>query len=210
MNSKFKLLIGILSFILIFVIAYLGYNALSNKFDPREGLISRKSTTKDSDTTKDKDGNKDKQGANNKSDNDEEVYPATDFTVYDVDDNKVNLFDFKGKPIVLNFWASWCPPCRKEMPDFNEVYKEYKDEVVFMMVDLVDGVRETKKKGLDHVREQGYEFPVYFDIDQDAAYEYWISSIPTTLFINADGNIVVGYQGAIDKDVLVETINLIK
>ena len=210
MNSKFKLLIGILSFILIFVIAYLGYNALSNKFDPREGLISRKSTTKDSDTTKDKDGNKDKQGANNESDNDEEVYPATDFTVYDVDDNKVNLFDFKGKPIVLNFWASWCPPCRKEMPDFNEVYKEYKDEVVFMMVDLVDGVRETKKKGLDHVREQGYEFPVYFDIDQDAAYEYWISSIPTTLFINADGNIVVGYQGAIDKDVLVETINLIK
>lgn len=210
MNSKFKLLIGILSFILIFVIAYLGYNALSNKFDPREGLISRKSTTKDSDTTKDKDGNKDKQGANNESDKDEEVYPATDFTVYDVDDNKVNLFDFKGKPIVLNFWASWCPPCRKEMPDFNEVYKEYKDEVVFMMVDLVDGVRETKKKGLDHVREQGYEFPVYFDIDQDAAYEYWISSIPTTLFINADGNIVVGYQGAIDKDVLVETINLIK
>ena len=210
MNSKFKLLIGILSFVLVLVIVYFSYNVLSNRFDPRKDLISGKPGNKDSGSSGD--GNNLGSGEDNGLDNggNKEVYPAVDFTVYDVDGNKVNLFDFKGKPIVVNFWASWCPPCKREMPDFNEVYKEYKNEVVFMMIDLVDGIRETKDKGQKYVKEQGYEFPVYFDTDQDAAYKYWIMSIPTTIFINSEGNIEIGYQGAIDKETLVNGIKSIK
>jgi thiol-disulfide isomerase/thioredoxin len=62
---------------------------------------------------------------------------APDFTVYDMDENKISFSDFKGEPIVINFWASWCPPCKAEMPDFEEMYQEYSAKgVVFIMVNI--------------------------------------------------------------------------
>ena len=64
------------------------------------------------------------------------------------------IFD---KPVVLNFWASWCPPCKEEMPDFNEVYGEVGEEIAFMMVDLVDG-RETIETGTQYITEKGLLF----------------------------------------------------
>ena len=73
----------------------------------------------------------------------EEVNPAPDFTVYDRNGQPVRLSDMFGKPIVLKFWASWCGPCRSEMPDFDEVYRLLGDEVVFMLVNLTDGEVET-------------------------------------------------------------------
>jgi thiol-disulfide isomerase/thioredoxin len=125
---------------------------------------------------------------------------APDFTVYDIDGNAVKLSDFSGKPVVLNFWASWCPPCKSELPDFNKVYNEMKDNVVFLMVDLADGQRETVAKGSAYIAEQGYTFTVYYDTTQEAANTYGISSIPTTLFIGKDGNIAGGQTGMLDED----------
>jgi thiol-disulfide isomerase/thioredoxin len=122
----------------------------------------------------------------------------------------VKLSDFIGKPVVLNFWASWCPPCKREMPHFNEVYSEFKNEVEFMMVDLVDGKRETVEKGKKHIQDQGYNFPVYFDTNQGAAAAYNISSIPTTVLIDAQGNIADVYQGYMEKDELISGIRLIQ
>lgn len=68
---------------------------------------------------------------------------APDFTVYDLDGNEVHLSDFIGKSIVLNFWASWCSPCKMEMPDFNEKYLEIGEEVQFLIINMTDGSRET-------------------------------------------------------------------
>jgi len=65
-----------------------------------------------------------------------DIPPAPDFTVYDMDGNEVHLYDFVGKPVVVNFWASWCGPCKSEMPDFEEKFGEYGDEIVFMMVNI--------------------------------------------------------------------------
>ncbi|WKY47566.1 TlpA disulfide reductase family protein [Eubacteriaceae bacterium ES3] len=132
---------------------------------------------------------------------------APDFLVFDANGNAVRLSDFEGKPIVLNFWASWCPPCLSEMYFFNEAYLEKGTEVTFLMVDLTDGQRETQDDGQRYVDSQGFSFPVYFDLEQDAGIQMGITSIPTTYFIDAGGIIQFGYQGAITSDLLLDGIN---
>ena len=136
------------------------------------------------------------------------VHLAPDFTVYDKDGNEVNLSSFFGKPIVLNFWASWCPPCRMEMPDFNEKYLELGDEVHFLMVNMTTG-RETKQSAQEFIQEENFSFPIYFDTNQDAAITYSAYSLPTTYFINASGEAVAQATGAIDIDTLQRGIDMI-
>lgn len=120
----------------------------------------------------------------------ENVNYAPDFTVLDKDGNTVKLSDFRGKPVVLNFWATWCPPCKQELPDFNQAAEAYKDEIVFLMVNLTDGQRDTVDSVKAFVADNGYTFPVYFDTAYSAANAYMVSSIPTTYFINAKGEAV--------------------
>ena len=139
----------------------------------------------------------------------EEFEPAPDFTVYDKDGNTIKLSDMTGTPVVLNFWASWCSPCKAEMPEFDEIAKEYAGKVAFMMVDLTDGVQETQEKAQAFIDSMGYTFPVYFDKDSDAAYKYGIQSIPTTIFIDANGNLIAGATGAIDGETLRYGISMI-
>ncbi len=127
---------------------------------------------------------------------------AIDFSMQDIDGNTVSLSDYYGKPIVLNFWASWCGPCKSEMPEFNKVYLDLKDDVNFLMVDMVDGFQETIKKGSKFIEDNGYEFPVFFDVDQEGAYAYSVYAIPSTVFIDKDGNVANYYQGAISESVL--------
>ena len=135
--------------------------------------------------------------------------PAPNFTVLDKDGNTVEFSSKKGKPIILNFWASWCPPCKAEMPDFEEAYKKYGDKVEFMMVNLTDGNRETLQKAKDHVSSNGYTFPVYFDTQSTAAYAYSISSVPATYIIDAEGNIVAHAIGMITANDLEAAILLV-
>jgi len=144
------------------------------------------------------------------AENGQENPKAPDFSMIDQNGNNVTLSAMIGKPVVLNFWASWCPPCKSEMPEFDKVYAELGGEIQFMMVDLVDGRRETVEKGVQYIEEQGFSFPVYFDIRQEGAYAYGIRSIPTTLFIDWDGYIVTGVQGAINESTLRKGIALIQ
>ena len=101
----------------------------------------------------------------------QEAVTAPDFNAEDAGGKPINFFSLTGKkPIVLNFWASWCPPCKQEMPGFEAMYKKYSDKVNFAMVNMTDGARETKKKASSFIKEQGYTFPVYYDTEQEAAY----------------------------------------
>ena len=114
---------------------------------------------------------------------------TTDFTVYDKNGNEVKLSDFVGQPIVVNIWASWCGPCRSELPYFETMYNELGDDVVFMMVNCTGG-RETKSAATEFISDKGYTFPLYFDTGYKARNAYNVSGIPTTLFIDRDGNLV--------------------
>ena len=134
---------------------------------------------------------------------------APDFTVTDMDGNEVKLSDFFGKPIVLNFWASWCGPCQMEMPDFNEEYLELGGEVQFLMINMTDGNRETVQIASEFVAERGYSFPVFFDTTGYAATVYGAYSLPTTFFINAEGHVIARAVGAIDRDTLQRGIDMI-
>ena len=139
-----------------------------------------------------------------------EKIAAIDFTVVDRDGNACKLSDWVGTPVVLNFWASWCPPCKEEMPAFDEVYREFGGAVQFMMVDLVDGVQETVATGSAYIDAQGFSFPVYYDTTGEAGYVYGIRSIPTTIFIDKDGYVITGAQGAISADTLRRGIGMIR
>ena len=134
--------------------------------------------------------------------------PAPDFAVLDYNGNKVKLSDFKGKPVVINFWATWCYYCKEEMPDFNKAFKEYPD-VQFMMIDAADGYRETVEKAKDYVEKQDFDFDVFFDTRMEAVNAYYINSFPTTYFIDKDGNLVTGVNGMINYETLLRGIDMI-
>lgn len=134
---------------------------------------------------------------------------APDFTVVDADGTEVKLSDHIGKPIVLNFWASWCSPCKSEMPEFNKAWEELEGEVQFLMVNMTDGARETVESAREYVEGEGFSFPVLFDTQSEAAIAYSAYSLPTTYFIDAEGYVVARAVGAIDGDTLQKGLDMI-
>lgn len=191
MKNKITLLIIIFVFIILIGGSYVLYNYLS------PNISSDKITT-----------NEESQKENETSQQENE--PAPDFTVYDKNNKEVNLSDFRGKPTIVNFWASWCGPCKMEMPDFEEKNRALGDKINFLMVNMTDGSRETVKTASDFIKKEGYTFPVYYDIKSNAAIAYSVYSLPTTYFIDADGYVVAQSTGAIDGETLQKGIDMIK
>jgi len=134
---------------------------------------------------------------------------APDFTVYDLEGNAHKLSDFRGKPVLLNFWASWCGPCQMEMPDFQKFYESHGDKVNFVIVNLTDGQQETVESASAFIEEKGYSFPVYYDTDIDAAVKYGVSAVPVSYFIDAEGYFVAWAQGALTADMLQQGMDML-
>lgn len=137
------------------------------------------------------------------------ISKAPDFIVYDADGNEIRLSDYSGKPVIVNFWASWCGPCQSEMPAFEEKYKEYGDEIQFMMINITDGDRETLDTAQNFVENSGYTFPVFYDTGLNASGRYYVYYLPTTFFIDADGCMATYATSALSSEVLQTGIDYI-
>ena len=125
---------------------------------------------------------------------------APEFTLQGVDGKKYSLSDYENKIIILNFWASWCPPCKAELPELNNFYENLDSEQAeFLSINMFDtesGISELRS----FIEEQGIDFPVILDETGRLAYAYRISSIPTTVIIAEDGIISDVRQGAVTED----------
>ena len=141
-----------------------------------------------------------KEDTTNAAEGESSILP--DFTVYTEDGKKVSLYDKLDRPVVINFWATWCPPCKTELPAFDALAKEYGDRVEFMMVNMTDGERETVDAVLEFLLDNGYSFPVYYDTHMDAAMTYGVSSIPLTVFMTSEGKMTDYHVGAMTEDVI--------
>lgn len=134
--------------------------------------------------------------------------PARNFTVQNVNGESVELSDFSGEPIVVNFWARWCSPCMAELPHFDEMYNVYGDEVKFIMIN-VDGDGSAPEEIQQSMTDAGFSFPVYFDMTGSAASAYRVSSIPISFFINSEGYIVSSHLGSMNENQLMNEISKI-
>lgn len=135
-----------------------------------------------------------------------EDYTAPDFTAYTLTGEAVRLSDFAGKPVVINFWATWCPPCRQELPGFENAWQQYGDDVVFLMVECGG---ETTEEVETFIAEGGYTFPVYVDSDGSGAAAYGINAIPVTALVDAEGNLFAYQVGAVEEDSLRGAIDML-
>ncbi len=134
---------------------------------------------------------------------------APDFTVYDGEGNAHKLSDFRGRPVILNFWATWCGYCKMEMPDFDEKYQEYGEQIHFLMLNVTDGSQETMEKASAFVAEEGYTFPVYYDTSLEASSAYPTSGLPVTFFIDAEGYLTAWQQGMMNEAALQKGIDML-
>ncbi|MBM7685760.1 cytochrome c biogenesis protein CcdA [Defluviitalea raffinosedens] len=147
---------------------------------------------------------------------DQTLTPAIDFTLVDQYGNEHTLSDYKGKVVFLNFWATWCPPCQKEMPDIEALYQEYNQnqgDVIFLGVasprsENNPNTREIDKEGvIEFLEENQLTFPVVFDESGEVFYQYGISALPTTFMINKDGNVYGYAPGMLTKEIMKNIIN---
>ena len=141
--------------------------------------------------------------------------PAFDFTLTDQYGKEHTLSDYKGKVVFLNFWATWCPPCKKEMPDIEELYQEYnlnQDEVVFLGVanpsslEYPNNQDGTEDEIIQFLDDNGYSFPTLFDKTGEVLYDYYISAFPTTFMIDKEGNIVGYVPGMMTREIMESVI----
>jgi len=110
---------------------------------------------------------------------------APDFRVKDMAGKTFTSADFKGKVVFVNFWASWCTPCKEEMPTVNALYDQMKDNKDFVMITIL--YNDSPVNGLGYMKSKGYDFPVYTDVGGSSASDFGVTGVPETYVIDKSG-----------------------
>jgi peroxiredoxin len=123
--------------------------------------------------------------------------PAPDFTLQSADGSTVRLADLKGKPVFINFWATWCGPCREEMPAMQDLYEQYRDQgLVILAVDMEEDLRLVRR----WIDQGGYTFTFVLDSEGEQVKRYNVNASPTSYFVGRDGVIRDLKLGALSRD----------
>ena len=194
MNKRKNLAVAIVVLAALLATSVAVYNVYKDKVDPLTGAMSEASQALAE--------------ANDVSISEQQTVATTvapDFTMQDANGKTVKLSDFKGKPVVLNFWTSWCKYCKAEMPYFESAYKQYGNQVQFIMLNAAKSER-TKDGGKTFIAESNYTFPVFYETEGKATTLYGLRGFPATIFIDANGNIIERNIGAISQAKLDERI----
>ncbi len=125
---------------------------------------------------------------------------AVDFTLKDLEGQEVSLSDYKGKKVFLNFWATWCNPCKEEMPEMEKIHQKYED-VAILAINL-----DTDEDIQGFMDEHGLSFKALLDVDEVVNKQYQVVSIPTSFFIDEEGIIRKKVQGILDYEMMEENI----
>lgn len=176
----------------------------NSKIESKQEENKRENSTNKEERSEGNDSQKDSNNENNdEGSNDEDRIKSIDFTLTDQYGKTHKLSDYEGKVVFLNFWATWCPPCKEEMPHIEQLYKDYNknnDDVVILGVASPNLGREgSREHVINFLKDQGYTFPVVLDEDGALAYQYGINAFPTTFIIDKEGYVTQYIPGAMDK-----------
>ena len=178
----------------------------SSKTTERTSSSKTTSTSKEGSSTK-KTSKDDEDDSMSKADFLASIEPKN-FRFTDQEGEMVDFVkDSKGKPAVVNIWATWCNPCRQEMPEFQKVWEEYQEDVNFYLVNALDSKpTETKEKVEDFLEELNFKMPIYYDYHLKTMAVANAVFFPTTLFIDSDGKVVHYQFGQMDQAAIEEQL----
>lgn len=207
MNGKRGLIAIVVVLVAIVALASIAYGALAPQAQQNAGTTTNP-TSQDSAAENGTDAteagsstssNAEAEGANAASGESSSDMKFPGFTVADIDGNNVSLDDLlaQGKPVFLGYWATWCPPCMQESPEIQKLYEQYGDKVTFAMVNATDGSRETVESATEWYKAQGYAYPIYLDVNYEAASAGGVMYLPTTYMLDTQGNVLYYSRGAL-------------
>ncbi len=211
MNQTKKTLLTAAVIVILLVGATVAYNDLSRRYTPPTDGVTlpppQETATEDTRIPEETEiqgesTTESAEGSETPEETAPPLEPAPDFTVQNTAGETVKLSDYIGKPVIINFWATWCGPCKSELPAFNEISAAYGESIHFLMINLTDGGTETVEKVTAFVNDNDYTFPLYFDTEAVAAATYGVYSIPLTVFVDAKGNLLGGHSGAMSEETL--------
>lgn len=223
MNSKVKAVLAVVAFVVVLVGLKFFYDsrvdegnlgklvpATDAQGDSGNTTSITTNKTNSTSSSQPEKSNADSTASSQAENSNTETVPLPDATLYTANGDSVKLSSFRGKKTIINAWASWCGPCKAEMPDFEELDQAAGDDYQILMVNIIGG-RETKELAEQFLKNNDLNFTnMLFDEDMEFSQALQIGSIPTTIFVDEEGEIHIYQPGMLKKDQVLEGLKYLE